>query len=111
MTYKAALDKNNAAFYFFGAAVMSTEVEIASVFRSYFNGEKNVTAEGKTVGECLKYLSGKYPATKKMFVDEDGKLRNHFEVFLNGESTHRTGGDTPVKKGDKIELVYIISGG
>lgn len=90
---------------------MSVEVEIASVFRSYFDGEKNVTTEGKTVGECLKNLSGKYPSTKKMFIDDDGSLRNHFEVYLNGASTYHTGRDTPVIEGDKIELVYIISGG
>ena len=90
---------------------MSIKVEIANVFRSYFNGEKNVTTEGKTIAECMKYLSEKYPSTKNMFIDDDGKLRKHFEVLLNGESTHHTGRDTPVNKGDKIELVYIISGG
>ena len=90
---------------------MSIEVEIAGVFRSYFDGEKTLMAEGKTIGECLNYLSGKYPSTKKMFIDENGKLRKHFEVLLNGESTYHTGSDTPVNEGDKIELVYIISGG
>lgn len=90
---------------------MSIEVEIAGVFRSYFNGEKNVTTEGKTVVECLKYLSSKYPSTKKMFIGDDGNLRKHFEVLLNGESIYRTGPDTPVNHGDKMELVYIITGG
>jgi len=90
---------------------MSIEVEIAGVFRSYFDGEENVRAEGETVGECLKYLSEKYPSTKKMFIDDDGNLRKRFEVFLNGKSTYHTGRETPVNKGDKIELVYIISGG
>ena len=90
---------------------MSIEVEIAGVFRSYFDGEKNVTAEGETVGECLKYLSAKYASTQKMFIDDDGNLRKHFEVYLNGESTYPTGPDTPVNQGDKIELVYIITGG
>ena len=90
---------------------MSIEVEIASVFRSYFEGEKSITTEGKTVGECLKYLSVKYPSTKKMFIDEDGNLRKHFEVYLNGESAYHADRDTPVNEGDRIELVYIISGG
>lgn len=90
---------------------MSVEVEIASVFRSYFDGEKNITTQGSTIGECLKYLSGKYPSTRKMFADDDGSLRKHFEVYLNGENTHHTGPDTPVNEGDKIELVYIIQGG
>ncbi len=90
---------------------MGITVEIADVFRSYFNGGKDVLTQGKTIGECLKYLSEKYPATKKMLIDDDGKLRKRFEVLLNGESTYPTGSDTPVSEGDKIELVYIISGG
>lgn len=90
---------------------MSVEVEIASVFMSYFNGNKKVKAEGNTVGECLKYLSEEFPSTKNMFIDGEGKIQNHFDVFLNGESTQHTGCDTPVKDGDKIDLVYLIHGG
>ena len=90
---------------------MSVEVEIASVFRSYFNGQKTVTAEGDTVGEVLKYLSAKYPVTKNMLIDDEGKMQNRFEVYLNGESTYHTGIATPVNDGDRIDLVYIIHGG
>ncbi|MBN1908067.1 MAG: MoaD/ThiS family protein [Deltaproteobacteria bacterium] len=90
---------------------MSIEVEIAHVFRSYFNGQKSVKAEGKTVGECLNDLSSKYPMTKNMIVDSNGNLTNRFEIYLNGQSTYGTGLFTPVKEGDKIDLVYIIHGG
>ena len=90
---------------------MSIEVEIAGVFRSYFDGQKTVTAEGKTVGEILKYLSEKYPMTKNMLIDDEGKMQNRFEVYLNGESTVHTGTATTVNDGDKIDLVYIIHGG
>ena len=90
---------------------MSIKVEIAGVFRSYFNGQKTVTAEGKTIGECLKYLSDKYPMTKNMFIDDEGRMQNNFEVYLNGESTYHSGIDTPVDDEDKIDLIYIIHGG
>ena len=90
---------------------MSIEVEIAGVFRSYFDGQKTVTAEGKTVGEILKYLSEKYPMTKNMFIDDEGKMQNRFEVYLNGESIYNSGTATPINDGDKLDLVYIIHGG
>jgi len=106
----AALFGNNAAILSRGT-YMSVEVEIAGVFRSYFNGKKTVSAEGRTVGEILNYLSDKYAMTKNMFIDEKGKMQNHFEVYLNGESTINTGTATPVNDGDKIDLVYIIHGG
>ena len=90
---------------------MSIEVEIASVFRSYFDGQKTVTAEGKTIGDVLKYLSRKYPMTKNMLIDDMGRMQNRFEVYLNVASTYNTGTATPVNDGDKIDLVYIIHGG
>ena len=90
---------------------MRVEVTIASVFRSYFDGRQCVRADGDTVGQCLKYLSERYPMTKKMFFDDDGNIQNHFEVFLNGQSTYHSGYATPVCNGDKIDLVYIIHGG
>ena len=90
---------------------MGVEVEIAGVFRSYFEGQKTVTAEGRTVEEVLKYLSEKYPITKNMLIDDEGKMQNRFEVYLNGESIYNTGITTPVNDGDKIDLVYIIHGG
>ena len=90
---------------------MNIEVEIAGVFRSYFDGQKTVNTEGKTIGEILKYLSEKYPKTKNMFIDDEGKMQNRFEVYLNGESTIHTGTATTVNDGDKIDLVYIIHGG
>ncbi len=90
---------------------MSVEVEIAGVFRSYFEGEKTVTAEGSTIGEVLRYLTDKYPMTKNMLIDDAGKMQNRFEVYLNGESIFHSCTDTPVNDGDKIDLVYIIHGG
>ncbi len=90
---------------------MTIEVEIADVFRSYLDGEKTINVEGRTVGECLRYISEKYPMTKNMLIDDDGRLQNRFEVYLNGESTVSSGTDTPVKDGDKIDLVYLIHGG
>ncbi len=94
-----------------GEIKVSVEVEIAGVFRSYFDGEKTVAAEGKSIGEVLEYLSDKYPMTKNMFIDDTGRMQNRFEVYLNGESIYQSGIDTPVNDGDRIDLVYIIHGG
>lgn len=90
---------------------MSVEVEIAGVFRSYLDGQKTVSAEGRTIGEVLKYLSDKYPMTKNMLIDDEGRIQNRFEVYLNGKSTVNTGTSTPVSDGDRIDLVYLIHGG
>lgn len=90
---------------------MSILVEVPGVFRSYLNGEKTASAEGSTVGECLRYFSSKFPKTKDMLIDDEGNLQRHFDVYLNGESVHSSGLDTPVNDGDRLDLVYIIHGG
>ena len=90
---------------------MGIKVEVSGVFRSYFDDQGSILAEGETVGECLQYLSEKHPSTKNMLIDDEGNLQNHFEVFLNGESIYNTGSETPVNEGDKLTLVYIVHGG
>ncbi|MFC1495258.1 MoaD/ThiS family protein [Thermodesulfobacteriota bacterium] len=90
---------------------MSIEVEVSAIFRSYFDDQGSILAEGGTVGECLQYLTEKYPSTKNMLIDDEGNLQNHFEVFLNNESIYNTGSETPVTEGDKIALIYIVHGG
>ena len=90
---------------------MAIEVEISSSFRQYMDNQKTVTVECANVCECLKELSKRYPQTKGMFINDEGQLVNRFEIYINGESIYPTGTATPLKDGDKIDLVYIIHGG
>jgi len=90
---------------------MTVEVEISSAFRQYMDNQKTVTVECENVRECLIELSRMYPQTKGMFINDEGELLNRFEIYVNGESIYSNGTATPVKDGDKIDLIYIIHGG
>jgi len=64
--------------------------------------------EGSTVGELLKELERAHPAAGGWILDEQGVLRRHINVFVNGELG---GQDTPVAGDDRIDVLPAISGG
>jgi molybdopterin synthase sulfur carrier subunit len=64
--------------------------------------------DGPTVADALKALESAHPDLKGWILDERGLIRRHINVFVNGE---RGGESTPVKPGDRVEVVPAITGG
>lgn len=67
--------------------------------------------EGKTLGECIDELIGKYPEMKKLILDREGKLTRSYDIYVNGESSYPLEMAKPIKAGDKINLVFVVFGG
>lgn len=89
---------------------MSIEISLHKTHRRYTDGKEIVEVEGKTVGECLKDLVKQYPPLDKE-IFKNAKLNSLIEVYLNGESAYPNELVKPVKDGDKISLVYMLSSG
>jgi molybdopterin converting factor small subunit len=54
----------------------------------------------------------RYPPLKIHLLDSDGKLRRHFNIFVNGEHIRELNGlDTALKDDDKIILLASAAGG
>ena len=69
-------------------------------------GEHEV--EGGTVIEHLRALELRHPETSGWILVERGRIRRHINVFVNGEH----GGEaTPVRSGDRVEVIPAITGG
>jgi sulfur-carrier protein len=64
--------------------------------------------EGGTVVELLRELERAHPAVDGWILDERGQIRQHINVFVNGD---RGGEDTPVAPDDQIDVLPAISGG
>jgi sulfur-carrier protein len=64
--------------------------------------------EGGSVGELLLALERSHPATSGWILDEQGALRRHINVFVNGELGAQ---DTHVESEDKIDVLPALSGG
>jgi molybdopterin synthase sulfur carrier subunit len=64
--------------------------------------------EGGSVGELLRELERAHPAARGWILDERGVLRQHINVFVNGEMSAQ---DARVGDDDRIEVIPAISGG
>ena len=84
------------------------KVLIPTPLRSY-TGAREVDAEGATVGEILADLDRRYPGFRFRMVDEQGKIRRHMRLFVNGEQSFDLA--QPLCAGDSIQIVQALSGG
>jgi len=71
-------------------------------------GEREIPVDGSTVQEVLRGLEREHPRLEGWVLDDQGRLREHVAVFLEGE---RVGGDAPVSERDRLEILGAISGG
>ena len=68
--------------------------------------------EGATVAALLDALGSAHPGVRQRVQDEQGALRPHVNVFVNGESIRYLDGvETPVGDGDEVWILPAVSGG
>jgi molybdopterin synthase sulfur carrier subunit len=88
-----------------------TVVRIPPTLREATGGEKQVVAEGATVGDVLHHLAGRFPALGRQIL-EDGRLAPFVNVYVEGEDVRtREGLDTPVEAGQTLILLPAMAGG
>ena len=90
---------------------MSATIELSSIFSRYTDNNLSIPVEGKTLGECIDQLTGKYPEIKKLILDKEGKLTRSYDIYVNGESSYPLEMSKEIKDGDKINLVFVVFGG
>src|SRR5881396_530380 len=73
-------------------------VKIPPVLRPSTGGEKEVSADGTTVGQVLGSLADEHPDTKSQIFGDGGELNRYVNVYLNDE-------DVRVLQGLEIEFV------
>ena len=90
---------------------MST-IKIPPVLRASTGGEKEVSADGGTVGEVLRSLAQEHSATESQLFSEDGQLNRYVNVYLNDEDVRVLDGlETPVKETDTLVILPAMAGG
>ena len=86
---------------------MPTVVLPASL-TSRAGGPSHLGVDGATAGEVLQALELQQPGLKGWVLDEQGRLREHVNVFVNSQCV---GLDHPVTDGDEVYVIHAISGG
>ncbi len=87
-------------------------VKIPPVLRASVGGEREVSAEGSSIGEVLQSLVAAHPATETQIFADDGALNRYVNVYLNDEDVRVLSGlDTPVADGDTLVILPAMAGG
>ncbi len=87
-------------------------VRFPNVMKFYIENQAELHVPAATVGEMIKKIVEQYPSVKFHLVDSDGKLRKHFNIFINGTHIRDLDGmNTPLKEGDKVILMASAAGG
>ncbi len=69
-------------------------------------------ASGETVRECLSKVFEKNPRAKSYVLDEQGALRKHMLIFIDGEQIRdRQQLSDPVRSESEIFIMQALSGG
>jgi len=87
-------------------------VRFPPALKYYVDNHSEMEISASTVTGLLAALVTRYPSLKFHLLDADGKLRRHFNVFVNGEHIRELNGmDTLLKADDKIILMASAAGG
>jgi sulfur-carrier protein len=87
-------------------------VRIPPVLRPSVGGEKELTADGASVGEILRSLADEHPETQTQLFASDGGLNRYVNVYLNDEDVRVLDGlDTAVGDADTLVILPAMAGG
>ncbi len=85
------------------------QVRIPTPLRSYTGEQKVVDASGSTLGELLLDLDRRFPGLRFRVVDEQGRLRKHVNVWLDGERVRDL--EASLDGVDEVVVMQALSGG
>jgi len=87
-------------------------VRFPAVMKYYVDNQSEFSVSASTAGELIEKIIEQYPSVKFHLVDAEGKLRRHFNIFINGTHIRDLNGmETPLKEEDKVILMASAAGG
>ena len=90
---------------------MSVKINIHPFLSQHTNDQDVVEVNGSNVGQCLERLVAQFPELRQWLFEKDGKLNRLVEIYVNMESSYPEELAKPVKDGDELHILIIISGG
>jgi molybdopterin converting factor small subunit len=87
-------------------------IKVPPVLRPQTDGDAEVSVDGETVGEVLRGLAGRYPATKDQLFSPEGELNRYVNIYLNDEDVRVLDGlDTRASDSDTVVILPAMAGG
>jgi hypothetical protein len=87
-------------------------VKFTKALRRFFPQLKDTPAKGKTLAEILYEIEVNYPGMCSYVLDEQGSLRKHVNIFIDGTMINdRTKLTDPFSDNSEIYIIQALSGG
>jgi molybdopterin converting factor small subunit len=87
-------------------------IRIPPVLRNSVGGEREIKADGESVGEILRAVVEEHPATQAQLFGADGDLNRYVNVYLNDEDVRVLDGlETTVGASDTLVILPAMAGG
>jgi len=87
-------------------------VRFPAAMKYYFGNQSQVPVSAGTVSELINAVIEQFPSARFHLVDSEGRLRSHFNVFVNGTHIRELSGmETKLEEGDKVILMASAAGG
>ena len=87
-------------------------VKFTNALKRFFPKLKDTTAEGRTLSEILGEMEVSYPGVCSYLLDEQGNLRRHVNIFIDGTMiTDRSSLTDSFSEGSEIYIMQALSGG
>jgi molybdopterin synthase sulfur carrier subunit len=83
-------------------------VRLRAPLKELAGGATDLQLAGATVGELLRELERAHPALAGWVLDEQGRIREHVNVFVNRDYGQES---TAVGAQDRLHVIPAISGG
>ncbi len=95
---------------------MTVRVVIPSALRKWTGGKEAIEVEapgdGVTVGEVFAIISPEYPGIRQRVLDDQGQIRRHVNVLVDGENVRLTSGlGTTLRPNSEVHIFPALSGG
>ena len=87
-------------------------IKVPPVLRPQTDGEAEVDVDGESVGDALRALADRYPATKDQLFSPEGELNRYVNVYLNDEDVRVLAGlETSAADSDTVVILPAMAGG
>ena len=91
---------------------MGIVIEIPSALKQYVNNQDEVEVQASSVEEAFESLCSDYVELKPNLFDDNGKVRNFINVYINDDDIRYSKGmSSSVEDGDCIQIVPSVAGG
>ena len=91
---------------------MTILVRIPTPLRKITQGQDKAEIEAASIGELIDNLDKQFEGFKNRLLDDEGKLKEFINIYLNGEDIRFLNGlETVTKSRDEVSIVPAVAGG